>query len=297
MLDAFSRVVRLGEGMSQAEVLREDAIDRALAALRICGQKMRQSRVRRARGVATEACRRARNGIPFLRSAERAAGVVLEAIDPKEEAELALSGCRSLLSAERDRGLLVDIGGGSTEIVWFGANPGHAAQSAVRIIDTLSLPMGVVGLAEHYGADASKEVFLPVRTEVSDRLRDFDAAHGVGHAVSRGQVQAIGTSGTVTTLAGLSLGLARYERSRVDGAILRCDEIEDASYRLAAMTVEQRAQLPCVGAARADLLLAGCAILSAICQFWPVEAWVVADRGLREGILLELMAADGHPVG
>ena len=258
---------------------------------------MRQSGVQRARGVATEACRRASNGTPFLRSAERVAGVALEAIDPKEEAALALSGCRSLLSADGDRGVLVDIGGGSTEIVWFAVNAGPHGVPVAELIDTLSLPLGVVGLAEHHGASASQEVFLPIRNEIADRLKDFDKVHGVSPAIRQGQVQAIGTSGTITTLAGLSLGLSRYERARVDGAVLSCSEIENTSYRLAAMTMEQRAQLPCVGAARADLLVAGCAILSAICQIWPVGGWVVADRGLREGILLELMAADGHAVG
>ncbi len=291
VVDAFSRVVRLGEGMSESEYLREEAIDRTLAALRVCGRKMQRHKVLRARGVATEACRRARNGSAFLQSAEAAAGIALEAIGPREEAALALSGCRSLLTPECDRGLLVDIGGGSTEVVWFrvAARP----DSAAEILASLSLPLGVVGLTEQSGADASLAAFERVQDEIAVRLQAFDGAHGIGRAIERGRVQALGTSGTVTTLAGLSLGLANYDRSRVDGAQLSCGEIERISRRLATMTVAKRAQLPCVGAARADLLLSGCAILSAICRVWPVGRWVVADRGLREGILLELMAADG----
>lgn len=293
VLDAFSRVVRLGEGLSGSRDLRDDAMDRAVVALRVCSQKMLQGDVRRARAVATEACRQANNGAAFLRRAGEAAGISIETIYPDEEAGLALAGCRSLLSTSYDRGLLIDIGGGSTQIVWFAILSG-SRRPAVKVLDTISLPLGVVSVTERHENSSPQDMFEPVDREISTHLRQFDIDHNIGSAIVEDRVQAIGTSGTITTLAGLTLRLTRYERLRVDGSMLTCDEIDAVSRRLAGLTVAQRAQLPCVGWARAELVVAGCAILSAICRLWPLGSWTVADRGLREGILLDLMAADGH---
>lgn len=293
VLDAFSRVVRLGEGLSSGSDLRDDAMDRTLAALRVCSQKMLRGGVRRARAVATEACRRASNGAVFLRRAGEAAGIPIETIHPDEEAGLALTGCRSLLSTSCDRGLLIDVGGGSTQIVWFAIGP-DSLSPAVQVLDTISLPLGVVSVTERHGNSSPQNMFEPVDREISTHLRQFEIGHNIGSAIDEGRVQAIGTSGTITTLAGLMLGLTRYERLLVDGSVLTCDEIDAMSRRLAGLTVAQRARLPCVGRTRAELVVAGCAILSAICRLWPLGTWTVADRGLREGILLDLMAADGH---
>ncbi len=294
VVDAFSRVVRLGEGMSNSQFLQDEAMERALAALRICARKMRRRGVRRARGVATEACRRASNGASFLRQAEVAAGIAVEVIGPDEEASLALAGCRTLLNATRDRGLLVDIGGGSTQIVWFSHRTGDR-QTGAEVLGMLSLPMGVVSLTERYGERAPQEMFAPVDREISSLLVEFDAEHGISSSIAANRVQAIGTSGTITTVAGLVLGLERYERARVDGSVITCEEIERTCQQLARMTLVERSGLACVGALRADMVVAGCAVLSAICRLWPVDTWTVADRGLREGILLDLIAADGHP--
>ncbi len=293
VVDAFSRVVRLGEGLSRSSHLRDDAMDRAISALRVCSRKMRRGGVQRARAVATEACRRANNGAAFLQRAEEAAGLPVETIDPDEEAGLALAGCRSLLSPSGDRGLLIDIGGGSTQVVWFGIAP-VSRPPAVQVLKTISLPLGVVSLTERYGNSSPQDMFEPVDREISAHLRQFDIDHNIGSAIAANRVQAIGTSGTITTLAGLLLGLTRYERSVVDGSMLTCDQIEAVSRRLAGLTIDQRAELPCVGWTRAELVVAGCAIFSAICRLWPLGSWSVADRGLREGILLDLMVADGH---
>ncbi len=293
VIDAFSRAVRLGEGMAVGEQLREAAMSRAIAALGVCARKMARRGVTRSRAVATEACRVATNGPAFLRRVAVETGLAIETIDSREEAALALAGCQGLLTATRDHGVLVDIGGGSTQIVWFRL-PVCGAATAPVVIDMMSLPWGVVSLSERHDRVAGMALYEAVCAEVVTLLRPFEARHRIADLVARGRVQAVGTSGTITTLAGVVQGLPRYERSRVDGVQLDCDQIIAVSRDLARLTEAERAAIPCVGPTRAGLVVVGCAILTAVCRIWPVGVWRVADRGLREGILLSLMAADGH---
>jgi len=288
VLDCWSRITRLGEGLAASGRLSAEAMDRTVAALRYCADRMARNRVTRARLVATEACRRAANHQEFSTRVRAEAGLELDVIAADEEAALALAGCASLLDRDRDRALVFDIGGGSTELVWV-----DNAVDRRRIDGVLSLPLGVVTLAERHAARlATAEGYRLVVAEVAERLVPFEADHRIGAALASGRMQMLGTSGTVTTLAALHLGLERYDRWLVDGLELDFNAIATVSRRLVAMTADQRARLGCVGPERADLVVAGCAILEAICGLWPLGRLRVADRGVREGVLQGLIEAD-----
>lgn len=285
VIDAFSRIVRLGERLSSTGELSQPAMERAIEALQVCAEKLERRAVTTYRGVATEACRQARNGPEFLARVEAETGLAFEVIAPDEEAALALAGCVSLLDPAVPRAILFDIGGGSTEVMWATREGG-----AYQVVDSRSLPLGVVGLTERFGGDViTPDGYEAMVGEVAEALTDFVAGHRIGAEIADGRVQMVGTSGTVTTLAGIRLNLPRYNRALVDGQYLDFDDIVGASRALAALDWHGRAAHPCIGSERADLVVAGCAILEAICRVCPVGRLRVADRGLREGILLGLM--------
>jgi exopolyphosphatase / guanosine-5'-triphosphate,3'-diphosphate pyrophosphatase len=294
VVDAFSRIVRLGEGLSATGRLSDAAMERALTALRVCADKLRRRNVERLRGVATEACRRADNGQAFLERVSSETGISFDIISPREEVDLALLGCVSLIEGHVSRLLVFDIGGGSTELSLVEVQ----GDGRLKLAAWASLPCGVIGLAEEFGGDRiAPEDFERMVAKVSQHLaplRDRQRTDGGGPCDG---LQVVGTSGTVTTLAGLHLALPAYDRRRVDGLCLEFGELCAVTDRLLGMDYAARATLPCVGPERADLVVGGCAILEAIRRAWPVKRLHIADRGLREGILLRLMAADGAPCG
>jgi exopolyphosphatase/guanosine-5'-triphosphate,3'-diphosphate pyrophosphatase len=286
VVDAFSRIVRLGEGVDATGALAEAAMDRTMEALKICAGKMRRHRVTHARAVATEACRRAGNCEQFVRRARRETGIDIEIISNREEASLAFSGCAPLLSPAPPSAIVFDIGGGSTEVGCLRLT----ADAPPEMTAWHSIPLGVVTLAERHGAGRiSPDVYERMVNETRDRLMSFEAVELLAPAIAAGEVQMLGTSGTVTTLSGVHLDLPRYDRARVDGSYLDFPTIDKVSADLAAMEWDQRAAIPCIGRERADLVVAGCAILAAICRLWPVGRLRVADRGVREGILFSLL--------
>ncbi|TWB14176.1 exopolyphosphatase/guanosine-5'-triphosphate,3'-diphosphate pyrophosphatase [Nitrospirillum amazonense] len=287
IIDAFSRIVRLGEGLSRTNALSDEAMARTVAALKICGNKMRRRGVTDVRAVATEACRRAANCGTFIDRVAEETGIRIEIITAEEEARLALAGCAALLNRRIPRALVFDIGGGSTEIMWLSFNRGRPA-----LIDQVSVPQGVVSLTETFGGDrVLPEAYRGMVDTVGAALADFDARNDIRREVAAGRVQMLGTSGTVTTLAGIRLGLTRYDRSQVDGSWLGLEEARAISKSLLCLDYAGRSAHPCIGHDRADLVIAGCAVLEAIWERWPVENLRIADRGVREGILTELMAA------
>ena len=289
VVDAFSRIVRLGEGVGASGILSEAAIARTVGALRVCAKKMRRRGVTSWRSVATEACRQASNCGAFLDTVKSETGLELEIISAREEARLALAGVLPLLDADTPYAFVFDIGGGSTELIWLSRRDG-----AARILASHSIPFGVVNFSERYGGDRiCQRVYAGMVREVEESLRDFECAHSIRDKVAAGLVQVLGTSGTVTTVASIHLGLCRYDRARIDGTELKIGEIAAVNRRLADMDCEARAALPCVGRDRADLVVAGSAILDAICRTWPSHSVRVADRGLREGILMGLMNGGG----
>jgi exopolyphosphatase/guanosine-5'-triphosphate,3'-diphosphate pyrophosphatase len=291
VIDSFSRIVRLGEGLEASGVLSEAAMERTIEALGVCSSKLRQRRVTRARFVATEACRRAANCNEFLGRVRNATGLELEIIQTGEEARLALAGCAPLLDPHEPHAVVFDIGGGSTEILWVGVNPAGGGKSLTEVRGIISIPFGVVALTERFhGGETSPAVFEEMVELVRSQFLDFDARWGISRQIALGGVQMLGSSGTVTTLAGIQLGLSRYDRSRVDGITLGFSDIAAVTADLVDMDGVERAAQPCIGLGRADLMLAGCAILKAICTIWPAGRLRVADRGVREGILAGLMA-------
>jgi exopolyphosphatase/guanosine-5'-triphosphate,3'-diphosphate pyrophosphatase len=289
VLDSFSRIVRLGEGLHRTGRLSQDAMERAMAALHGCAARLARRPVRAVRAIATEACRRAVNGPEFLARVRTETGLAIDVISSREEAELALESCSPLLRGGGRRALLFDIGGGSTELAWVRLTD----RGRPELIGYVSLPVGVVTLAERFneaGDEAAQ--FNAMVDDVADRLGPFESVHCIGHEIRQGGVRFLGTSGTVTTLAGIALDLPRYTRAAVDGAVLTHATAASALTRLRALGRAGLAQHPCVGPERADFVLPGCAIFAAIHALWPAPEIAVADRGLREGMLLRLMRGE-----
>ena len=290
VIDAFSRVVRLGEGLATRGRIADDAVERAVAALAVCAEKLRRRRVSLSRSVATEACRRAVNGRHFVERVYRETGIALEIISPEEEARLAMLGCHRLLEPGDGPALIFDIGGGSTELILIDTDGGEP-----RIMSWWSAPWGVVSLTESEGrnfGDAKER--LAAYGRMKERVRHAFSRFSELLPARRSNIRLMGTSGTVTTLASVYLALPSYDRRAVDGLKMPSEKMREVSRMLSQMSLEERSALPCIGSDRADLVVAGCAILEAIMDIWPAETLGIADRGIREGILRSLMARDGH---
>ena len=289
VIDAFSRIVRLGEGLTRTGELSQDAMDRAVAALSVCADKLRRRNVSLARSVATEACRRAKNGGEFADRVRDETGIVLDIIEPAEEARLAVLGCHKLLEPGDGPALIFDIGGGSTELVLVDQEEGTP-----RIRAWWSAPWGVVSLTESEGKEALEgEDRVKAYMRMRERARRAFSKFATMLPESRQGIRLLGTSGTVTTLASVHLALPSYDRRAVDGLHVPIEAMQKISGMIAAMDYEERSALPCIGNERADLVVAGCAILEAIMEIWPAKNLGIADRGIREGILRSLMARDG----
>ncbi|MFT0860177.1 Ppx/GppA phosphatase family protein [Ancylobacter sp. G4_0304] len=291
VVDAFSRIVRLGEGLIGSGRLGDAAMARAIDALSVCSAKIGARRIADGRLIATEACRSAANGDEFIARVERETGLKLEIVDRETEARLAAAGCTPLVDPTSDGAVLFDIGGGSTEVVWLDrVETCDVGPPAAVIRAWVSVPLGVVTVAErHGGVQVTRDDFEAMVNEFRPHLDGFVAAVGPHNC---GRLHLLGTSGTVTTIAGVHLDLPRYDRSQVDGTWLDAEQVRVVVDRLLAMPFSERAANPCIGAERADLVLAGCAILEAVRRAFPCDRLRVADRGLREGILVELMRAD-----
>lgn len=293
VVDAFSRVVRLGEGLTTTGRMSEEAMDRAVEALSVCAEKLKKRNVVLARSVATEACRQALNGVEFIERVKRETGIHLDIISPKEEARLAVMGCHALLEQGSGPAMIFDIGGGSTELVLVSTDA-----LVPEILDWVSVPWGVVSLTESErqdddSAEALAATYRAMRDKVNRSFADFASRL----PKDGGDHRLLGTSGTVTTLASVYLKLQSYDRRAVDGLHLPTSAMREISQELASRTIKGRAEFPTIGHERADLVVAGCAILESIFDIWPGERLGVADRGIREGILRALMASDAKRRG
>lgn len=299
VVEAYSRIVRLGEGLTQTNRLSEAAMDRAMAALKVSAEKVRRRRVARLRAIATQACRSAENGADFIARVAEETGLKLQIITPQEEAELSVAGCLNLLDRKAEAALVVDVGGGSTELSWVDLTGGgldaHTARFAsdkLPIRSWVSIPMGVVTLAERFpeGRAPVQDWYRAMVEAVKAELSRHTGADDLRPLFGADRAHMIGTSGAITSLAGMHLGLRRYDRTQVDGIWMTRAECEAAADGLLRLSAQERAAQPCIGPDRADLVLAGAAILQAVQELWPCPRVRVADRGLREGLLLSLMA-------
>jgi len=299
VLEAFSRIVRLGDGLAHTGRLDAAAMERALAALKICADRIRRRGAPHVRCVATQACRSAANGADFIARVEAETGLKLAIITPKEEARLSVAGCVGLLDRDCEAALVVDVGGGSTELSWIDLcqlrfdpdrRPPHPARLPIKA--WLSIPIGVVTLADRFPeqTEGREAWFRAMVEEVRSAIACFEGARELEPTFREGRAHLIGTSGAITSLAGMHLGLPRYERAKVDGLWMTRQDCEAAAGKLMAMTAAERASQPCIGPDRADLVLAGAAILQAVQELWPCARVRVADRGLREGLLMSLMS-------
>lgn len=288
VVDAFSRVVRLGEGLNSTGKMSDEAMDRAVEALSVCADKLKKRNVVLARSVATEACRQALNGVEFIERVKRETGIHLDIISPKEEARLAVMGCHALLEEGEGPAMIFDIGGGSTELVLVSTDG-----VIPEILDWVSVPWGVVSLTEsERNGDDSPEALVATYEAMRSKVSNSFAEFAERLPKKAGDHRLLGTSGTVTTLASVYLKLPSYDRRAVDGLHLPTAAMREISRELAGRSISGRAEFPTIGHERADLVVAGCAILEAIFDIWPGERLGVADRGIREGILRALMASD-----
>ena len=294
VIDAFSRIVRLGEGLAGSGELSAAAMDRAVEALKSCSDKLANREIKGTRLIATEACRQAANGPEFLARVKEEAGLTLEVVDRETEARLAVAGCSSLVDRRSKGVVLFDIGGGSSELALLDLRKRKRHDLGPAMVSWTSLPVGVVTLSERHGGGkhVTREIFDEMVADVGEMLQAFEGREALAKAAEEGEVHLLGTSGTVTTLAGIHLKLPRYDRRQVDGTWMADHQVETIINELVDMSFEERVQNPCIGQERADLVLAGCAILEAIRQLWPCPRLRVADRGLREGLLTEMMNID-----
>jgi len=289
VVDGYSQIVRLGEGLAASGRLGEGAMARTLGALRVCAEKLAQRPVARSRFVATQACRAAANGAAFLDRVEAETGIRFNVISAEEEARLSVLGCAPLLDPGASLALVIDVGGGSTELSWVDCEGGR-----VRMAAWTSLPHGVVTLAEQHSDDVdSPDWYERLVEAVAASLHAFSGAEHLREKFLRGPVHYLGASGTVTSLAGVLLDLARYQRARVDGLWLEVEQARATVERLRNLGRDYRAGHPCIGSERADLVVPGGAILEAIFRVWPASRIRVADRGLREGVLYTLLGQGG----
>ena len=290
VFDSFSRVVRLGEGVSTSGMLSPDAMERTMQALKACQKKLSKYRLDNARFVATEACRRAANGSDFLEQVYQETGLDIAIISSEEEARLAFLGCSSLLTSDTQRAIVFDIGGGSTELMWVDVELLRKDPTSHPILDWLSVGFGVMNLADKFGgSDFAEMAFADMVAFLQEKLRLFDERNTISETIGSSAVQLLSTSGTVTTLAAIHLDLPRYDRSRIDGITLKISDLRDTVQKLLAMRPSGRFNHPCIGPDRADFIISGCAIFEAISSMWPAGTITIADRGVREGIILSLL--------
>ena len=285
IVDSFSRIVKLGEGVARSGVLSPAAIDRTVAALKVCAARIERHGAGHVRAVATEACRAASNAGVLVERAAKEAGLALTVISSAEEARLAALGCAPLIGEAYDGALVFDIGGGSTEVIWLKRENGKAL-----IVHFASVPLGVMSLAEAAALEPVPPGYAAMRADMRARFAAVKTEMDAMGVFDTARYHLLGTSGTVTTLAGVALQLPRYVRAKVDASWHDCAAILAVVEELVAMDRKGRAAQGCVGIERADLIVPGCAIFSAIHDVWGCERLRVADRGLREGILRELMA-------
>ncbi|MBY0355096.1 MAG: Ppx/GppA family phosphatase [Rickettsiales bacterium] len=295
-IDSFSRIVRLGEGVSSSDVLSEEAMERTIHALRTCQRKLERYALTRTRFVATEACRRAANAAEFTKRVQDELGLSLEIITNEEEARLALLGCCSLLQPGVQRALAFDIGGGSTEIMWVATPPAYYAQQPAQfpfhpdLMGWMSMPYGVMNLSEQFGHNEYASLYFEdIVAKVTERLAPFAKKHAISEILGDVPTQLLSTSGTVTTLAAVHMNLPRYDRSRVDGISLPAEKLRATIAQLLAMRPSERFNHPCIGPDRSDFIIAGCAILEALLRSFSFPQVTIADRGVREGIIISLM--------
>ncbi len=294
IIDSFAKIVRLGEGLYKNNQLSLEAIERALDALKTCRKKMDFHGVTYVRAVATEACRRAQNGLILVQRAKEELDLDIEIIDGEEEARLALTGCAAILNTKIPYAVVFDIGGGSTEVIWLRLSKKHRGRPGYpvpfEVLDSISLPYGVVTVSESYAQFASSpEIHQGIKTHVSQELQAFVRRNRIQDYILNRTTQLIGSSGTVTTLAAVQTGLNHYERRLIDGLFISTSDLRAVSQKILNMSAHERSHHPCIGAGRADLVVVGTAILEGICTALPIPELRVADRGVREGILSELL--------
>ncbi|MFS4438847.1 Ppx/GppA phosphatase family protein [Paracoccaceae bacterium GXU_MW_L88] len=313
IIDAFSKSVRLGEDLERTGFIGRDAQNRTVQALHVCAGKLKRAGVTNQRLVATEACRRAKNGKGFLRRVQKETGLRLEVIRPQEEARLAVISCGSLVSPESEQVLVVDIGGGSTELVWVDLS--HVAPekrvkamlklrfsrrhvpgpNEARLVDWISVPLGVATLFERYkDVEDDGARFALMSWLFEEHVADFAPYEDGEERIGNGKFQIVGTSGTVTTVGAAHLGLTRYDRKLVDGMQMTGDEIDAVVREFLVLGPEGRRRDPRIGKDRVELIMSGAAILQTLLRLWPTDMLSVADRGLREGMLFSMMNAAGE---
>ena len=290
IVETFSKITRLGEGIINNNELSHTAIRRTVNALRVCAGVLEEYQpIVKARYVATAACRRAKNCRYFMDLVKKETGLNIEIISPQEESRLAVVGCVPLLNRNIKRALVFDIGGGSTEV-----SLARMSNSGRTIIEGfVSLPYGVVTVSEAFPEhDMTDLAYNTIIDRTHKILAEFEEKYHISEDIKNQRIQVLGTSGTVTVLGAIHLNLSRYNRSAVDGLALSAQDVDKTISKIKRMGDEGRKKHACIGMQKADLTIAGCAIIEGLMSFWNISEITIADRGIREGILLDLMHSD-----
>ena len=296
VVDSFSKVVRLGKGLASTGRLSDESMDMAVDAIGVCAAKMKRKSVTRWRCIATQACRAADNGDEFLARVKKETGLTFETISPRVEARLSVMGVLNIIDMNKDVALVIDIGGGSTELSWVDVRKMRDDKTPTRlhrppISAWVSLPVGVVNLSEMYPEDHDDRAgwYAKMKAHVLDEIQKQNRDKQFTNTFKDGNGHMVGTSGTVTSLASVMMGLPHYQRDKIDGIWVDGPAIIETAKGLAHMPLSQRQLEPCIGEDRATMITAGCAILDVVYDLWPSQKIRVADRGLREGMLMGLM--------
>jgi exopolyphosphatase/guanosine-5'-triphosphate,3'-diphosphate pyrophosphatase len=271
------RFGRLGKGLDATGRLADDAIATSLAICREYRQVMNDHGVARPIVIATQAAREAANAADFIAPAEHILGAPIEVIAGEREAELAaLAVARSLPELAGTHYLVVDVGGGSTEIITVEGD---------RVAARVSLPIGAVRMTERHlrhDPPTAPEI-MALTADIDRQIEAIELPRGVS---------VVGTAGTATTLAAIVLGLERYDPAAVTGLPIARDTVTVLHGRLLAATVEARKAIPGIEPQRADVIAAGAAIFARVLQLIEAPVLITCDRGIRWGLAYE--ASDAH---
>ncbi|MES0370726.1 MAG: Ppx/GppA phosphatase family protein [Mariprofundaceae bacterium] len=281
IIDYRHLITRLGEGLHESGRLSDAAMERTLQALQLFKSVIDHHQVasEQLRATATAAVREAKNGTLFQQQAEKKTGIHLSIIDGEEEAKLSLLGASSVLHEETSSDMLLfDIGGGSTEFV-------RSKNSSA--IDAISCKLGVVRLVEaHLHSDPpSTEDYLTMKKAAHDHL-EMVAEHWRKISGSAPK-SLVGTAGTVTTLAAVQMNLVPYDPEQVNNHQISHENFISLRNHLLNLNHEQRQNIPAIEPGRADLIIAGLAIIEAIMEKWGYKSLITVDAGLLEGNWLD----------
>lgn len=281
-IETYSKSVSLADGVAASKKLSRKSMDRTIEALAFCSKVLSRYAGLTYLAVATDAMRRAENASVFIKRVKRELGLIISIITPQEEAYYAALGCIEVLSLETEIFVVFDIGGGSSEI----ALCRQKSDKDIELIDSLSIPYGVINLLESKD-HLTFSGYSNLVQKISDLSRDFLNQYATTLDFVN-NFQCIGTSGTTTTVAALNMNLRFYDREKINDSILQFSEILKTVHYVQSLSEDERKLHPYISQSNEDLVLGGLTILEGIVRGLPASTITVTDRGVRDGVVYAL---------